>query len=312
MTSADAPHAGSTASPPREGSLRLRDGRRLAYVEAGDLQGQPVIFLHGNPGSRYMRHPDDSKAARLGVRLITCDRPGYGLSDYQRRRTLLDYPEDLRQLADALGLSRFALFGVSAGGPYVAACAYRMPDRISRAAIVSGPAPFDRPHALDGVNRDYRNAYRMASWPAWALRPMIAMYDKSVRNDPRRAFQAVFAAASRDDRAILGDAAIAAQVSGYRMEASRHGVQGLVREAQILVAPWGFPLDQIRTEMHLWYWDGDSIVPPQMGRYLQARIRGAVPHFFPDGGHFALFSHWEQILRSLIADPAAHPAAPAR
>lgn len=286
----------------RERVLRLRDGRVMGFCEAGDLQhGVPVIFLHGNPGSRHMRHPDDGLTARLGVRLIVPDRPGYGLSDFQPRRRLVDYPKDLAQLADHLGLDRFALFGVSAGGPYVAACAFALPDRLRSVAIVSGPAPFDRParEALADVNRDYRTAYRMAAWPTWALWPMVALHDQAVRRDPQRAFDAVLAQASTDDQAVLSDARVAAQIQGYRREASRQGVRGLVREAQILVAPWGFRLQDIRPEVHLWYWDGDRIVPPQMGRYLQARIPRTVPHFFPGGGHFSLFSHWSQILTAL-------------
>ena len=294
---------GGETAQVRERILRLRDGRRMAICEAGDLQGgTPVIFLHGNPGSRLMRHPEDAQTASLGVRLIVPDRPGYGLSDAQPRRRLIDYPGDLAQLADQLGLDRFALAGVSAGGPYVAACAHQIPDRLAGVAIVSGPAPFDRPakQALAGVNRDYRSAYRLAAWPTWALWPTIALHDRAVRSDPGRAFAAVYAQASPDDQAVLSDPRIAAQIQGYRREASRQGVRGLVREAQILVSPWGFRLHDIRPRIHLWYWDGDSIVPPQMGRFLQAHIPHTVPHFLPGGGHFSIFSHWTQILTALI------------
>ncbi|MBN1208058.1 MAG: alpha/beta hydrolase [Myxococcaceae bacterium] len=286
-------------APLREGSIRLKDGRRLAFAESGDPSGTPVIFLHGNPGSRYMRHPDDSLTYRLGVRLITPDRPGYGLSDYQPERTLLDCPSDIEQLANMLGLGRFALFGVSAGGPYAAACAWRLGERITRAAIVSGAAPFDRPKAMEGVNRDYRNAYTLAGWPEWLLHPIMAMHDRSVRKAPHRALAALLAHCSPDDRAALADPALAAQVQGWRLEATRQGVSGMRREAHILVSPWGFRLEDIRPEVRLWYWEGDSIVPPQMGRYLAARIPRAVPHFLPGGGHFSLFTQWKDILKSL-------------
>jgi pimeloyl-ACP methyl ester carboxylesterase len=292
----------SRRGPPRlfrEDSIRLRDGRRLAFSEAGDPDGAPVVFLHGNPGSRHMRHPDDALTRSLGVRLITPDRPGYGLSDFQPNRTLLDLPADIEALADALSLGRFAVFGVSAGGPYVAACAYRLGRRLTRAAIVSGAAPYDRPAALDGVNPDYRRAWAVASLPEWLMHPLLAWHDAEVRARPQRALAALFAHASHDDRALLRDPALQAQVLGYRAEATRQGVQGVRREAHILAQPWGFRLDAIELETHLWYWDGDTIVPPQMGRHLQARLRRAVPHFLPRGGHFAMFSHWREILTSL-------------
>jgi pimeloyl-ACP methyl ester carboxylesterase len=289
--------------PLREGSVRLKDGRRLAFAESGDPSGVPVVFLHGNPGSRYMRHPDDRLTSGLGVRLITPDRPGYGLSDYQPERTLVDAASDVEQLANMLGLGRFALLGVSAGGPYVAACAWRLGERITRAAIVSGAAPFDRPGAMKGVNRDYRNAYSLAAWPEWMLHPIMALHDRSVRNNPKRALTALLKHCSPDDSATLADPAIAAQVQGWRSEATRQGVSGMRREAHILVSPWGFRLEDIRPEVHLWYWEGDSIVPPQMGHYLASRMPRTVPHFLPRGGHFAIFSHWKDILA-----PLARPA----
>jgi pimeloyl-ACP methyl ester carboxylesterase len=284
----------------REGSIRLRDGRRLAYVESGDLDGLPVFFIHGNPGSRYMRHPDDRLTHGLGVRLITPDRPGYGLSDYQPGRTLLDFPDDLEQLANALKVGRFALFGVSAGGPYVAACAWKLGARLTRAAIVSGASPLKRPGAMEGVNRDYRNAYSLAAWPEWLLHPMMAMHDRQVRANPERALAAVLAHASPDDRAVLADPLIGAQVQGWRREATRNGVAGMRREAHILASPWGVSLEEIRCEVDLWYWEGDSIVPTQMGQYLATRLPRAVPHFLSGGGHFSIYSHWRDILATLV------------
>ena len=284
----------------REGVARLRDGRKLAYVEAGDPKGAPVFFLHGNPGSRHMRHPDDGLTARLGVRLITPDRPGYGLSDYKKGRTLLDTPADIEQLADSLGLGRFAVMGVSAGGPYVAACAYRLSERVTRAAIVSGSAPFNRSGAMEGVNRDYRAAYSMAMWPGWMLMPVMKLHDQSVRGKPGRALEALLRECSADDRAVLSVPAIGNQVKGFRAEATRQGVRGMIQEARLLTSPWGFPLEDIRVPVHLWYWEGDSIVPVQMGRYLHSRIPHTVPHFLQGGGHFSLYSHWQEILSELV------------
>src|SRR5690606_7341419 len=102
----------------------------------------------------------------VGARVITPDRPGYGLSDYLPGRRLVDFPDDVAQLADALGLERFAVFGVSAGGPYAAACAWKLPQRVTGAAVVSGPAPFDREDAYEGLDAAYTAMFRAARWPA--------------------------------------------------------------------------------------------------------------------------------------------------
>ena len=74
---------------PNGKKIYLRDGRILSYAEYGDPCGKPIFFFHGTPGSRYFRPPDEI-TARLGVRLICVDRPGYGESTFQPGRRILD------------------------------------------------------------------------------------------------------------------------------------------------------------------------------------------------------------------------------
>src|SRR5438067_1134403 len=106
--------------------VSLRDGRQLGFAEWGDPAGAPVFFFHGMPSSRLNSHADPAALDTHHARWIAIDRPGMGLSAFQPRRMLLDWPEDVVQLADALGLDRFAVVGNSAGGPYAAACAFRI------------------------------------------------------------------------------------------------------------------------------------------------------------------------------------------
>src|SRR5215469_15494010 len=94
---------------PRSSAIRLRDGRRLAFAEWGEPHGMPVIHHHGTPGSRLEHEGAPVVYQAAGVRVITPDRPGYGLSDPLPGRTLLDWPADVAELADALGLERFAI-----------------------------------------------------------------------------------------------------------------------------------------------------------------------------------------------------------
>jgi pimeloyl-ACP methyl ester carboxylesterase len=110
--------------------ITLHDGRRLAYIEAGDPDGKPVFVLHGLPGSRLSVKKVSEQAAFVGARLICPDRPGIGYSDPKQDRKLTDYPDDLTQLADHLNIEQFAVVGVSAGGPYAIACAAKHPNRV--------------------------------------------------------------------------------------------------------------------------------------------------------------------------------------
>ena len=97
--------------------LRLADGRQIGFAEYGDPEGQPVLAIHGTPGSRLMFALTDATARQRRLRIVAPERPGYGLSDFQLQRSLAEAASDLEQCADALGLHRFALSGVSGGGP---------------------------------------------------------------------------------------------------------------------------------------------------------------------------------------------------
>ncbi len=105
-------------------SLSLGDGRKIGYAEYGDPDGLPVIALHGTPGSRFMFALTDEGARARGLRVIAPERPGYGRSDFHRFETLADTASDVEALADALGLDRFALMGMSGGGPHAVAAAH--------------------------------------------------------------------------------------------------------------------------------------------------------------------------------------------
>ena len=84
----------------------LKDGRSLAYAEYGDPNGRPAFYFHGWPSSRIEAALGDRLGRERGVRLISPDRPGLGLSDFQIGRKLEDWPKDVCELADSLGLDR--------------------------------------------------------------------------------------------------------------------------------------------------------------------------------------------------------------
>jgi pimeloyl-ACP methyl ester carboxylesterase len=126
-------------------TLETPDGRTLAYATWGDPNGFPILSLHGTPGCRFNRWPNEEIYARLGVHFVTHDRAGYGRSDRHHGRSVADEAADVAALADELGLDRFGVTGGSGGGPHVLACAALLPDRVVRAVCTVGVAPYGPP-----------------------------------------------------------------------------------------------------------------------------------------------------------------------
>ena len=284
-------------------TLRRPDGRTLGYAEFGAPSGTPVVSVHGYGDSRLTRHPDDFLAANLGVRLITFDRPGIGLSDYRAARSVLDWADDVAILADHLGLSRFAVLGWSGGGPHALACAYRFPDRLTAVGVVAGFAPFDRPRAADGMREDMRKFLPILRRLPWLSRLLTSSLPRDYRKDPAAAFEKQFGHGLPEaDRQALEEPSIRANLLAGAVEAVRQGSRGLATDMQLFLArPWGFRPEEIRTAVHLWYGDADTLVPLQMGQYLAQTIPSSHLTVCPGEGHMIFYRHWADIVGTLAA-----------
>jgi len=282
--------------------LALPDGRALAYAEFGDPGGKPLFFFHGMPGSRLFR-PDDAVTARLGIRLIGVDRPGYGRSDFQPGRRILDWPADLACLADHLGLDRFAVAGHSGGGPYVSACAWALPERVKAAAILSGAGPVDAPDAMDGLTGLFGfglRTGRFIPWPVWQAFVGVAFRQRAL--DPAASADAETGTRPPADEEQFLRPEVREACLRSEVEAFRCGLQGMAWDARLLTRPWGFHLEEIRVPVLLWHGTADATTPLAMGRAVAKRIPGCRATFCPGEAHLLLFPHWEEILTALVAN----------
>ena len=281
-------------------TLQLVDGRTLAYAENGDLHGKPVFLFHGTPGSRFFRPPDEI-TQKLGVRLITVDRPGYGLSNFQPGRRILDWPADIAQLADHLRLPRFAVAGHSGGGPYVMACAAALPGGVSAAALVAAAGPVDTPVAAQGmslVNRLGFNFGRYIPWPFFRLL-IWAIYHKR-RDDPAAALDHDIGRRPEADDLQLLQPGIRAVCIESEKEAFRPGMRGFAWDAHLITRDWGFKLDEIQIPITIWHGTEDDLTSTSMARYMADQIPGAHLRLCENEAHLLLFPHWEEILNTLI------------
>jgi pimeloyl-ACP methyl ester carboxylesterase len=274
--------------------VRVPDRRTLAYAEWGDPAGPPVVLLHGSPGSRLF-HPDSAATAAAGVRLITFDRPGFGGSDRHEGRRLLDTPAAVTRLADQLGLGRFALVGVSAGGAHTLACAHVMGDRLAGVGVVSTPGPLDEvPGAWDALPTHVRPAAEMARRePARAIRGVVGYMGPAVA-EPATFLRGGPLA----DRALLADPEPGQMLLADVAEALRPGAEGFADDMVTLWLPWGFQLGGLPEGIRVWHGAQDTRAQPDF-EHLAATLPGCVPAVWPDQGHYGVVPRWGEVLTRL-------------
>ncbi|MBZ0154746.1 MAG: alpha/beta hydrolase [Alphaproteobacteria bacterium] len=289
-----------------EKRIRLPDARYLGYSQYGDLSGRPVFYFHGFPGSRREALLAAETARKLGIRIIAADRPGFGLSDFQENRTLLHWPDDVLRLADVLGIERFSVVGISGGGPYAAACALRIPHRLSSAGIVCGIGPPDAPEAARRAMPAARLAFFLSCRAPWLMGQFFAFAAWTLRTYPDQALARMVEALPDEDREALGRAGIKETLIASFREAVRNGTQGGAWEMEIYSRPWGFSLQEITMQVHLWHGERDTTVTPSMGRYQAYLLPRCRATFYPGEGHYSLpVNRMEEIVGELTGMTAS-------
>ncbi|GCD88490.1 alpha/beta fold hydrolase [Nocardioides sp. LS1] len=281
--------------------LRLADGRDVQLWEGGDPAGTPVAFLHGCPDTRHAARPGHDAARRAGVRLVAVNRPGYGRST-ATATSHAAVADDVAEVADLLGIGRFAVLGMSVGGPHALACAARHPDRVTRVAVVSSPALDPTPPEDAGVGTVADFVER--------LRPEFAAYvARLAPDDPDdRALAGRFLAQlPEEDRVLLGDdvAAVAAVAASVREALAQH--EGYLWDAATLLRPWDFDLADVACPVTLHYGGLDTNHPPRNGAWLAERLADATLTVDEGDGHLgALLAHWDDLLGELAQDRVEH------
>jgi pimeloyl-ACP methyl ester carboxylesterase len=290
--------------------ITLRDGRTLAYAEYGSPSGAAVIHCHGVPSARVEADLiiKDAIAARLGLRIIVPDRPGMGRSDFKPDRRIVDWPDDVQELADALRLDTFAVLGSSGGAPFAAACAVRMPARVRVLGLLGAVAPTDAPGVLRSINAPMRMMMRLARVAPAVVRAIFRLNLRTIRRGGPDASKRMVAWAPEPDRLLLQRRELREAFVACFKEACRQGVHGPVLDLSLIARPWGFDLSDVSVPVLLWHGERDRNVPVAAGHYLV----GAIPHcraiFYADDAHLSVpLRHQEDILGA-IATAAPCPA----
>jgi pimeloyl-ACP methyl ester carboxylesterase len=287
--------------PETDQTFVLSDGRRLGFAEYGDPAGQPVLHFHGSAGSRLDRPADESILWKQGIRFISVERPGQGLSGFQPKRRLVDWPKDVSELADHLELKAFYIEGWSAGGPHALACAWSLPERVKAVALIACGAPMKRKGSLTGLPFPNRVLAVSARWfppltyfIRWLTRRMIL-------RDAQLASQRVMASIPEADKAALYAPKNLAVFVQSIQEGYRPGWRGVAQDDIIINRDWGFEPASIRVPVDIWHGEADVNVPIHAGHYLAATLPQARTYFLPGEGHFFVLQRWNEVLAALIS-----------
>jgi pimeloyl-ACP methyl ester carboxylesterase len=277
--------------------LKLDDGRDLAYDEYGDPDGVPVIFNHGLSDSRLIRNPDDELTASLGVRMIAADQPGVGGSSPQKGRRMVDWGEDMEALADALGITEFAVVGHSGGSPHALAIAYRMPERVTKIVLASPVAPLDeKGMAKLMINKDLKLVAKLHH-----LHHIIKWASDYSANKAEKDIPSFVEATAADDTSdadtFLKDPAQRAMFEASFTAGMQQGGEGIY-EITMALWDWGFRPEDISHHVDLFYGDADDMLDPKMPLHLADRLPDCTTHVWPGAGHYGFVDRdrWAQFL----------------
>jgi pimeloyl-ACP methyl ester carboxylesterase len=270
-------------------SVRLPDGRVLAYEEYGIASGYPVLSCHGGLSSRLDAAPAHEAAVAAGVRLISPDRPGMGLSTYQPGRRLVDWPSDVAHLMEALDIGEFAATGWSAGGPYAAICAAKMEGRVTAIALLSSAVPLDLYGTTRGLSIEDRLLLLMCQRTPWLASAVMKVSIVNASN--ARLLRAVMRTFPPVDRTVLTEWGPPDHALAFVREAMRRGTEGCVQDYRIFGDPWGFDLEDVHVPVDIWEGAEDETGPPGYRTFLKRHMPQATVTVVPGEGHLSLLPH---------------------
>ena len=277
------------------------DGRRLAWAEYGDPAGEPLFYMHGTPSCHLeaTAFGADQAAARLGLRLIVIDRPGMSDSTFQPDRRALDWPGDVTVVADRLSIERFAVLGYSGGGPYAAATAHALADRVRVLGLVACVAHLEQ-RLEGGLHPNGLMLKRLCRERPLAARLVMTIGMRIPAHVPPALRAMMNASLPEPDRTALTHPGMRGGFPAAIREAFRHGAHGPQHDEALMSAPWGFDPSEISVPTRLWQGTLDNFgSTPAMAKHLQSAIPGSELRLTRDGHLSILTDHLDEILAAL-------------
>lgn len=266
--------------------LELADGRVLHVYDTGADGGArdlAVLWLHGTPSIGAPPEPLFPAAARLGIRWVSYDRPGYGGSTPRPGRDVASAAWDIAAVADSLGIDRFAVMGHSGGAKHALACGALLPDRVLAIVCVAGLAPV----GADGLDWYAGMAPVCQAGSRAAAAGRAALEDYLISNG--------FDQDNTDaDRVALTGA------WSWLNTVFRYGIAtdegGVIDDDLATMAAWGFDPAQVTMPVLLLQGGQDTMTPSSHSQWLAGRCPRGELRLYQGDGHISVLRHSEAAL----------------
>ncbi|NRD20608.1 alpha/beta hydrolase [Winogradskyella eckloniae] len=287
-----------------EQHIILNDQRRLCFAEFGHPEGFPIIYFHGSQSSRLEMHYDMSFAVTQHLRVITIDRPGHGISDFNPEGTILSFAHDVKHLTEFLNIERFSVIGMSAGSAFALGFTYLFPKNIYKTSIVSSFAPYNK-DSKKHLNTAVKSMLTIAKHFPFLLKFLLKTTAKQINTNPKKALGSFLKIMSEPDKNVLKNDAVSLVIETMFKEAYRNGSEGIAHEiSNILVKDWGFSLEDIQTPVTLWQGKKDNNVPYKWAELMKSKMNNATLKLYKDEGHLLIFNFANEIFTALKANPS--------
>jgi len=268
--------------------FKLKDGRELEIADNGINSESAIVFHHGTPGHASSWSDWLESAASAGIRAIAYSRAGYGTSDRNPGRSVINVNTDIAQVLDAKNITKFVSIGWSGGGPHCLANTFepRNVGAISLAGV--GAFGVDDLDFLEGMGPENHDEFGAALKgeaviDQWMNDNAGAM--KSVTgSDIIEAFGGLIGDA---DKAVLEGGEADAMAASMR-SALAVSFDGWIDDDLVFVKKWGFDLAAITKPVFLWQGDDDFMVPHAHSYWLEKHIPTATLTFKPGEGHISI------------------------
>ena len=240
--------------------------------------------------------------------MIAVERPGTGRLHEPPLLPHRGVRSDIEQLVDHLGVDRFAVTGLSGGGPYTLVGRH-LPDRVVVASLLGGIGPVRGADAVFSYTRRCGSSPRRSRCCAPRRAPLRALVQVAEPfADP--IFEAYARILGFADSPVLRNPQFRAMFLHDLLTAE--DLRATAHDLALFARHWGFHLDEVDTPVIVWTGLADVIVPPSHGHHQAARLPRGELRIRPGEGHFAGFSAVADVLdrvREVWADRTDEPVA---